>query len=166
MYISSPSGRGPALTADPKRNENAKIDTEIDAIIPTASPTSKFLSFREDQTVNIVESTPRKRPPAWPHHRTPQKANNIGNGNAAAEPGIVSRNRLTNAETIAAAESAIKPGKGSLTIEAPKKTANPSVDRSSSPIKTEVGVRSLFIAKVCIVVERQQAVTLVRPWFQ
>ena len=116
--------------------------------------------------VKTVEISPRISPLASPHHKTPQKANRIGNGNTAVDPGILSWNLLTNAETIIAVARAIRLEYGSSTIEAAAKTDNARVNRNKDPIKTKVGARYLSIAKVSIVLvaERQRAVPLLRPF--
>ena len=143
------------------------MEPVIDAIIPQASATLIFLFFRDDQRAKIIESNPRISPLAWPHHKAPQKANKIGNGNAAVDPGILSWNRLTNAETIIAVARAIRHETGRSTIEVAAKTDNARVNRNKNPIKTKVGDRYLFIAKVSIVVaERQRAVSLMRLFFR
>lgn len=128
------------------------METVIDVIIPQASATSIFLFFRDDQTVKTVESSPRISPLASPHHKIPQKANKMGNGNTASDLGILSWNLLTNAETMIAVIRAIKPENGSSMIEAPAKTDKARINRNKNPIKTKVGARYLFIAKVSIVV--------------
>src|SRR5436190_7209021 len=156
MYRSSPLGRGPAPAAEPNRNEKTKMEIVIDAIIPTASARLIFLCFRDGQTAKTVELSPRIRPPASPHHRTPQKENKIGSGNTAAEPGIRSGILVTNAETIIAMESAIRLKRERSRTDAPAKTDNASVNRSRNPIKTIVGARYLFIAKISIMVAERR----------
>lgn len=137
----------------------------IDVVIPQASAASTLLFFRGGQMVKTVEISPRINPLAGPHHKTPQNANKIGSGNTAVDPGILSWNLLTNAETIIAVARAVRLENGSSMIDAAENTDSARVNRNKNPIKTKVGARYLFIARVSIVVaERQRAVPLLRPF--